>query len=91
MPPQHHTRTVTSPRGYGSDDDGRQHAPISVDQVATIEPVRRPSSIRRESFIQEFIHSDGPPQIVFLIMLLALGFGSTIGVVREEMFVRFAG
>lgn len=36
---------------------------------------------RRESFILNFAKSKGPPQIVLVIMLLALGFGSTIGVV----------
>ena len=32
--------------------------------------------------MQEFAAAKGPPQIVILVMLLALGFGSTIGVVR---------
>lgn len=53
-----------------------------ADQMLEFEPVHRPSQIRRESFLEEFASSKGPPQIVILIMLLALGFGSTIGVVR---------
>ena len=56
--------------------------PMGVDQVPGMEPLRRTSAIRRESFLVEFASSKGPPQIVILIMLLALGFGSTIGVVR---------
>jgi hypothetical protein len=36
------------------------------------------------SFLQAFMASQGPPQIVILIMLLALGFGSTVGVVSES-------
>jgi len=43
-------------------------------------------ALRRESFIEEFANSKGPPQIVLLIMMLALGFGSTIGVVRVDRF-----
>lgn len=60
--------------------------PIGVDQVPGMEPLRRTSAIRRESFLVEFATSKGPPQIVILIMLLALGFGSTIGVVRCSVF-----
>ena len=37
--------------------------------------------MRRESFLEEFTKADGPPQIVLFIMLVALAFGSTIGVV----------
>jgi hypothetical protein len=37
--------------------------------------------VTRKSFVAEFAKSKGPPQIVILVVLLALGFGSTIGVV----------
>ena len=67
-----------------------RHAPVGVDQIATIEPITRTSAMRRESFIVDFVHSKGPPQIVILIMLLALGFGSTIGVVPAIMSDRYA-
>lgn len=35
----------------------------------------------RRPFIEEFLKSKGPPQIIILVVLLALGIGSTIGVV----------
>lgn len=62
----------------------------TADQTAPMDAVRRPSTIRRESFLQEFASSKGPPQIIILIMLLALGFGSTIGVVPAVMTDRYA-
>jgi hypothetical protein len=61
-----------------------------VDRVPGMEPLRRPDALRRESFIAEFSKSKGPPQIVLLVMLLALGFGSTIGVVPAVMTDRYA-
>jgi hypothetical protein len=52
-----------------------------------VEPIR---TLRRESFLQEFANSKGPPQIIVLMILLALGFGSTIGVVPAVMTDRYA-
>lgn len=43
---------------------------------------RRASSEQRKSFLLSVVKKDGPPQIILLIFLLALAFGSTIGVVR---------
>lgn len=54
------------------------------------EPVLRRRVYRRESFLFTFATSDGPPQIVILMLLLALGFGSTIGVVPAVMSDRYA-
>lgn len=54
------------------------------------EPALRRSVYRRESFLVTFATSDGPPQIVILMLLLALGFGSTIGVVPAVMSDRYA-
>jgi hypothetical protein len=61
------------------------HRGIGMDQMPLLDD-ELPSGVqlRRESFIQEFISSNGPPQIVILIILLALGFGSVIGVVRTN-------
>jgi hypothetical protein len=61
-----------------------------VDRVPGMEPLRQHSTLRRESFIVEFSKAKGPPQIVLLVMLLALGFGSTIGVVPAVMTDRYA-
>jgi len=45
---------------------------------------------RRRSFIVEFSEMKGPPQIALLMALLAVGLGSTIGVVPAVMADRFA-
>jgi len=45
---------------------------------------------RRKSFIVEFSRMKGPPQIAFLMALLAIGLGSTMGVVPAIMTDRFA-
>ena len=63
---------------------------MAVDQVDTVETLPRASILRRESFLMQFAASKGPPQIVLLMMLLALGFGSTIGVVPAVVTDRFA-
>ncbi|VEU38105.1 unnamed protein product [Pseudo-nitzschia multistriata] len=45
---------------------------------------------RRRSFLVEFSEMRGPPQIALLMALLAIGFGSTIGVTPAVMADRFA-
>eukprot|EP00526_Cylindrotheca_closterium_P005730 CAMPEP_0113604000 /NCGR_PEP_ID=MMETSP0017_2-20120614/1568_1 /TAXON_ID=2856 /ORGANISM="Cylindrotheca closterium" /LENGTH=562 /DNA_ID=CAMNT_0000512409 /DNA_START=177 /DNA_END=1865 /DNA_ORIENTATION=- /assembly_acc=CAM_ASM_000147 len=47
-------------------------------------------SMRRESFIVQFAKTKGPPQITIIMMLVAIGLGSTIGVVPAVMSDRFA-
>ena len=81
MPPQERADENTS---------SRQHEPFNADRLHEIEPLDRTSALRRESFIVEFTKSKGPPQIVVLITLLGLGFGSTIGVVPSVMTDRYA-
>jgi hypothetical protein len=66
------------------------NAHLIVDPVEMFEAFPRPSILRRESFLVQFATSNGPPQIVLLMMLLALGFGSTIGVVPAVMTDRYA-
>ena len=63
---------------------------LRMDQIDPNEPLSRRSIYRHESFLVQFATSDGPPQIVLLILLLALGFGSTIGVVPAVMTDRYA-
>jgi len=53
-------------------------------------PRVRSSILRRESFIIQFAKTKGPPQIAFIMMLIAVGLGSTIGVVPSVMSDRFA-
>eukprot|EP00531_Pseudo-nitzschia_arenysensis_P019797 CAMPEP_0116128836 /NCGR_PEP_ID=MMETSP0329-20121206/7597_1 /TAXON_ID=697910 /ORGANISM="Pseudo-nitzschia arenysensis, Strain B593" /LENGTH=127 /DNA_ID=CAMNT_0003623051 /DNA_START=69 /DNA_END=449 /DNA_ORIENTATION=+ len=45
---------------------------------------------RRKSFVVQFSEMKGPPQIALLMALMAIGFGSTIGVVPAVMGDRFA-
>ena len=40
-------------------------------------------TLRRQSFLKQFTDSNGPPQIIVLVALLALGFKSAIGVVPD--------
>ena len=54
------------------------------------EPVRRPSVFRRESFLIQFVKSEGPSQIALTLILIAIGVGCTIGVVPSVMSDRFA-
>lgn len=59
-----------------------QHEAYGTDRMIGFEPLPAPTSVHRQkSFINEFVTSDGPPQIVLLIMLFAFGFGSIVGVV----------
>jgi hypothetical protein len=62
----------------------------TLQQIDPNEPIRRRSVLRRESFIVQFAKTKGPPQITFLMMLVAIGLGSTIGVVPAVMTDRFA-
>jgi hypothetical protein len=68
-------------------DESSPH--LSMEQLDPYQSAPRLSVLRRESFIMDFVTSKGPPQIVFLCMLLAMGFGSTIGVVRT--YFRYSG
>lgn len=53
-------------------------------------PRLRSSVLRRESFIVQFSKTKGPPQITLIMLLIAVGLGSTIGVVPAVMSDRFA-
>ena len=43
-----------------------------------------------QSFFKAFFRSQGPPQVIFLCMLLALSLGSTVGVVPAVVTDRYA-
>ncbi|KAL3914066.1 MAG: hypothetical protein SGILL_006249, partial [Bacillariaceae sp.] len=51
------------------------HMPSRMQQVDANQGGRRFSQLRRQSFIVEFAQSKGPPQIAFLMMLVAIGAG----------------
>jgi hypothetical protein len=50
----------------------------------------RPLIQKHKSFIVEFVEKEGPRQIIILMLLLALAFGSIIGVVPAVMTDRYA-
>lgn len=86
MPPQRDEERHSRERLCDGGGVKAEYATIHVDQFPDIEVLpaagRAGAAVRRESFIAEFAKSKGPPQIVILVILVALGFGSTIGVVR---------
>jgi MFS family permease len=99
MPPQHEETTAfarnsnvdnTSTSTRQSSASRRSFGFSTLQQIDPTEPVRRPSVFRRESFIVQFAQTKGPPQITLLMMLIAIGLGSTIGVVPAVMTDRFA-
>ena len=73
-----------TPASKQSQESNESSPHLSMEQLDPYQSQSAPrlSVLRRESFIMDFVTSKGPPQIVFLCMLLAMGFGSTIGVVR---------
>jgi MFS family permease len=85
----HEDRLVSKPGDASGDEDGR-YGYSTMEKVDPNERARRPSVYRRESFIVQFATSEGPPQIVALAMMIAFGFGATVGVVPTIMTERFA-
>jgi hypothetical protein len=84
MPPQREEAVGGDPWEHEQESPASRQNYLSMDQLDPHQSAPRVSVLRRESFIMEFATSKGPPQIVMLCMLLALGFGSTIGVVRTS-------
>lgn len=83
MPPQQDGREARQNEQDSPTNPKQVDSPhLSMEQLDPYQSAPRLSVLRRESFIMDFVSSKGPPQIVFLCMLLALGFGATIGVVR---------
>jgi hypothetical protein len=102
MPPQHQDATATANPSDGShpkQKEGREEASTPPNRSSFLypstqqmDPVLPPPSrsMRRESFIVQFAKTKGPPQITMIMMLVAIGLGSTIGVVPAVMSDRFA-
>lgn len=64
--------------------------PAPMEQLDPYEPVERRSIFHRESFLMQFASKEGPRSVLFLIIFLAMGLGSTIGVVPAVMTDRYA-
>lgn len=62
----------------------------TMERLDPFEPVERPSIFHRESFLVQFASKKAPRAIVVLIVFLAMGLGSTIGVVPAVMTDRYA-
>jgi hypothetical protein len=95
MPPQekkNRQHDVEESTGYPRDGEdpltSRSHP--TMEQLDPFEPVSRPSVYRRESFLVQFATSKGPRAIASLMLLLALGLGSTVGVVPAVVTDRYA-
>jgi len=74
-------------------NSNRENIPSSNHEPAELdlfEPVERPSIFHRESFLVQFTSKEGPRAILVLIVFLALGSGSTVGVVPAVMTDRYA-
>eukprot|EP00537_Pseudo-nitzschia_pungens_P004390 CAMPEP_0172362530 /NCGR_PEP_ID=MMETSP1060-20121228/6126_1 /TAXON_ID=37318 /ORGANISM="Pseudo-nitzschia pungens, Strain cf. cingulata" /LENGTH=655 /DNA_ID=CAMNT_0013085063 /DNA_START=360 /DNA_END=2327 /DNA_ORIENTATION=+ len=77
-------------------DDAGRHVPYHghlshIPQTdSTTQRPKRSSSSSSSPFWVEFCELDGPPQIALLMVLVALGVGSTIGIVPSLMADRFA-
>jgi len=67
-----------------------ENPPTTMQQQDPMNAHIRRSVVRRESFVVQYMKTSGPPQITFLMMLVAIGLGSTIGVVPAVMTDRFA-
>ena len=78
------------------DEEEQQHARRNLpcrhhpDETNTTVSLSQPTLQSSSSFIAQFVKTQGPPQITFLMILIAIGVGSTIGVVPEVMTDRFA-
>ena len=68
---------------------GYQYKLTTTKSSASKHPIRSGVQ-KRKSFIMEFVEKKAPRQILILVLLLALGFGSTIGVVPAVMTDRYA-
>lgn len=77
-----------------NNNDGRSLRPGELERLESRRALRESQARilvnRRGSFLVQFSKMKGPPQIALLMALLAVGLGSTIGVVPAVMSDRFA-
>ena len=90
MPPQH---DELAPRNNQTEEElaATNRSSFLFPTPAQMDTNLPPPRFRRdESFIVQFAKTEGPPQITLIMMLVAIGLGSTIGVVPAVMSDRFA-
>lgn len=94
-----HLDLLASPSPSSDDDHdqgcgGELHDYNTIINMEHVDPsessASRPLIQKRKSFIMEFVEKKGPRQILILMLLLALAFGSIIGVVPAVMTDRYA-
>lgn len=89
--PTSDNRTGNAEQRRKHNNEGAATTPATaMEQLDLFEPVERPSVFHRESFIYQFASKEGPRAIVVLIVFLAMGIGSTVGVVPAVVTDRFA-
>eukprot|EP00547_Thalassionema_nitzschioides_P006059 CAMPEP_0194207448 /NCGR_PEP_ID=MMETSP0156-20130528/6184_1 /TAXON_ID=33649 /ORGANISM="Thalassionema nitzschioides, Strain L26-B" /LENGTH=473 /DNA_ID=CAMNT_0038934215 /DNA_START=86 /DNA_END=1504 /DNA_ORIENTATION=+ len=91
MPPQA-SESSLSPNNPPVDDAQVHAARNGCSTMTQFDPneLARRSMVRRKSFLVEFLDTKGPPQILVVMILLAIGFGATIGVVPAVTTDRYA-
>lgn len=83
----------SSQPNHGPSNNEKRHTiadTVAMEQLDPFEPVERPSVFHRESFVVQFVSKEGPRAVVFLVVFLAIGLGSTVGVVPAVMTDRYA-
>ena len=96
MPPQQQQQQQVEGDDLPLHSKNHHHGPTAattttaMEQLDPFEPVERPSIFHRESFLVQFASKKGPRAIIVLIVFLAMGLGSTIGVVPAVMTDRYA-
>ena len=66
----------------------------AIDLAGSVDPdscfFSRPSIVKRESFISQFRTTNGAPQVVAVVFMLAMAMGSIIGIIPSIMTERYA-
>mmetsp|Transcript_14737 Transcript_14737/g.23039 ORF Transcript_14737/g.23039 Transcript_14737/m.23039 type:complete len:642 (-) Transcript_14737:88-2013(-) len=92
---QEHQKKKDDSGSATHNDDGSTYVSFrdvatSLDSARNTEHPSTTSILSNSSFWIYFVTSNGPPQIIILCCLLALGFGCTVGVVPAVMTDRYA-
>ena len=80
-------KSIMNPRNK---EENKAHVSNSLDEI---EKGKHSYELMEEdneedlSFLQYFLSSEGPPQVTLVCLLLALTIGSTVGVVRKDLYI----
>lgn len=91
MPPQQNGSPLFSdPSINETEQEETQDASYNTMNQLDPNELARRSILRRKSFLVEFLDTKGSPQILIVMLLIAIGFGATIGVVPAVTTDRYA-